>query len=382
MPVEKRNIFLHETQHALPYVSKRKRSDASFPCRENPKAHAAFILQKLEACRQQDYDQKQVAAIRHKEGIYLEFSGAAGYDLLTKSFDNYSSGIRLLNVREDGQDDEKIVRATVYVPAEKTTYFLDKIQSYSESLDTLEAGQNPKNDSLVRSIEDVKLALLEAFWVGKVEDIPSDVPAWCEIWLRYEKSDHAAAEQDLSTCCEEFGIELNSKCIVFPERVVRLVRGTRTQLSMLLEGCNYLAEIRRAQEPTSFFDELTGSEQKEWVNDLLSRVNVKMRGDDKADSGDGSSGSERWFLGSDNRDVGSIHSDFIKATAAELSQAKYLAVYPVVGWWRERSYLGKVESKIRYSLIVSISTPDVSVDLYTPIVAQINNPIEVEIPTE
>ena len=96
----------------------------------------------------------------------------------------------------------------------------------------------------------------------------------------------------------------------------------------------------------------------------------------------GSSGSERWFLGSDNRDVGSIHSDFIKATAAELSQAKYLAVYPVVGWWRERSYLGKVESKIRYSLIVSISTPDVSVDLYTPIVAQINNPIEVEIPTE
>ena len=107
-----------------------------------------------------------------------------------------------------------------------------------------------------------------------------------------------------------------------------------------------------------------------------------MRGDDKADSGDGSSGSERWFLGSDNRDVGSSHSDFIKATAAELSQAKYLAVYPVVGWWRERSYLGKVESKIRYSLIVSISTPDVSVDLYTPIVAQINNPIEVEIPTE
>ena len=253
MPVEKRNIFLHETQHALPYISKRKRSGASFPCRENPKAHAAFILQKLEACRQQDYDQKQVAAIRHKEGIYLEFSGAAGYDLLTKSFDNYSSGIRLLNVREDGQDDEKIVRATVYVPAEKTTYFLDKIQSYSESLDTLEAGQNPKNDSLVRSIEDVKLALLEVFWVGKVEDIPSDVPAWCEIWLRYEKSDHAAAEQDLSTCCEEFGIELNSKCIVFPERVVRLVRGTRTQLSMLLEGCNYLAEICRAQEPTSFF---------------------------------------------------------------------------------------------------------------------------------
>ena len=29
--------------------------------------------------------------------------------MLTKSFDNYSSGIRLLNVREDGQDDEKLL---------------------------------------------------------------------------------------------------------------------------------------------------------------------------------------------------------------------------------------------------------------------------------
>ncbi|MFR5704611.1 MAG: hypothetical protein ACLUEF_02285 [Faecalibacterium prausnitzii] len=74
MPVEKtRNIFLHgETQHALPYVSKRKRSDASFPCRENPKA-APLYSSKLEACRQQDYDQKQVAAIRIKKESILNF---------------------------------------------------------------------------------------------------------------------------------------------------------------------------------------------------------------------------------------------------------------------------------------------------------------------
>lgn len=825
MPVEKRNIFLHKTQDVLPYVSGSKRSGISYPKREDPRAHASYIFRKLAECRQQDLTQKQVAAIRHKEGTYLEFSGAAGYDLRTKSFDNYASGIRLLNVHEDGET----VRATVYVPAEKTGYFLEKVQAYSESLDTLEDGQNPKNNDFIRSIEDVKVALLDAFWVGNLADMPSDSPVWCEVWLRYEGTDYTQSEQDFSTCCEELGIELNPNHIVFPERLVRLIRSTYAQLLGLLEGCNYLAEIRRAQEPVSFFDELTGREQVEWISDLLARttfhssnasvcildtgimsthpllqpaiaeththavksqwgksdhdghgtemagvalyrnlkdilddsdpvdvyhclesvkilppqgenspdlygaiteqavalaeisnpsadrsicmavtssqyntndgsptswsaaidsissgateedakrlffisagnvdpsetkhsgypvanelheiespgqswnaltvgaytkdvtihdemyagfspvadngqlspysatsvlfskkwpikpeilldggnvatngtdydscvdlsllttgknhltrpfstiwatsaataqaaymsaqifaeypgiwpetvrallvhsarwtpkmeqqfctdakktsgrrnllrtcgygipdlnraiqcannsvnlivqdemqpyekrdgraqmkemhlhqipwpsevlqslgatevemrvtlsyfiepgpgekgwkdryrypscglrfdvincnetiedfkkrVNVKMRGDDRTDRGDGSSGSDRWFLGSDNRDVGSIHSDFIKASAADLCQAKYIAVHPVIGWWRERSHLGKIDSKIRYSLIVSISAPDVNVDLYTPVITQIGNPIEVEITT-
>lgn len=47
-----------------------------------------------------------------------------------------------------------------------------------------------------------------------------------------------------------------------------------------------------------------------------------------------------WVL--KNRDVGSIHSDFIKTSAVELCQTKYIAVYPVVGWWRERSHWEKL----------------------------------------
>lgn len=50
-----------------------------------------------------------------------------------------------------------------------------------------------------------------------------------------------------------------------------------------------------------------------------------------------------------------------------------IAVYPVVGWWRERAYLGKHDGKVRYSLVVSLETPDVSVDLYTPIITQITS---------
>lgn len=268
MPVEKRNIFLRETQDTLPFVSRSQRGSTAFPKREDPRTHAAFIYRKLSECRQQDLTQKQVAAIRHKEGTYLEFSGVEKYDLRIKSFDNYTSGIRLLNVREDNGT----VKATVYVPANKTGYFLEKVQAYADSLETLDEDQNPKNNDLVRSIEDVRLAFLDAFWVGELSEIPSEVPVWCEIWLRYEKTDSEVADEDFAACCQDLGIEVNQQKIIFPERLVRLARVSHAQLVGLLEGCNYLAEIRRAQEPTSFFDELSGREQSEWVDDLLSRT--------------------------------------------------------------------------------------------------------------
>lgn len=118
----------------------------------------------------------------------------------------------------------------------------------------------------------------------------------------------------------------------------------------------------------------------ESVEDFKKRINVKMR-EDSDDHGGGTSGSNRWYLGSENRDVGSVHSDFIKTSAVELCNANYLAVYPVVGWWRERSYLGKCNETVRYSLVVSISTPNAEIDLYTPIATQIPGLIETEIPT-
>ena len=102
-----------------------------------------------------------------------------------------------------------------------------------------------------------------------------------------------------------------------------------------------------------------------------------MRGDDIKDSGDGN--SRDWYLGVGNRDSGSIHSDFCDDLAINLCDANYVAVYPVIGWWRERLYLGKCNEKIRYSLVVSIETPEVNTDLYTPIVTEITNATAVEI---
>lgn len=83
----------------------------------------------------------------------------------------------------------------------------------------------------------------------------------------------------------------------------------------------------------------------------------------------------RWVIGIKNRSTGSLHSDFIKTTGAELATCNKLGIYPVGGWWKERKTLGKYESKTRYSLIVSLYTDSQEVDLYTPVMSEIANRI-------
>ncbi|GMU86836.1 MAG: hypothetical protein AMXMBFR48_20770 [Ignavibacteriales bacterium] len=105
------------------------------------------------------------------------------------------------------------------------------------------------------------------------------------------------------------------------------------------------------------------------------RINFLAREDEEVVGGN--SGSNRWTLGVKNRSSGSIHSDYWESTAAELATCNYIAVYPVIGWWRERKHLGKVESKTRYSLIVSLETPAQEVELYTAVRNLIDIPIEI-----
>lgn len=90
--------------------------------------------------------------------------------------------------------------------------------------------------------------------------------------------------------------------------------------------------------------------------------------------------TDRWLIGTTYRNLGSIHSDTWKGTAASLAESNLIAIYPAIGWWKTRSHLGKYNNKIRYSLVVSLETEDKTVDLYTPIIIQIKNPVEIKIP--
>ena len=120
------------------------------------------------------------------------------------------------------------------------------------------------------------------------------------------------------------------------------------------------------------FDVNTVNETKE---QFVKRVNVAARVDDEQNTSVNDSG--RWTIGSQNRHLGSIHSDMIEGTAIEIATCNYIGVFPTIGWWRERSHLGMWSKKTRYALIVSIETPKLEVDIYTSVAIKLKIPIVV-----
>lgn len=74
-----------------------------------------------------------------------------------------------------------------------------------------------------------------------------------------------------------------------------------------------------------------------------------------------------WLLGGQYRHKGSIHQDIWKGTAADLASRGLLAVFPGMGWWRTRPNLNRYMLPARYSLIISIKTPETDIDLYTAV---------------
>lgn len=104
----------------------------------------------------------------------------------------------------------------------------------------------------------------------------------------------------------------------------------------------------------------------------------KAAWDEDEDEVEQGSDDRNWELGQQLRCKGSIHSDTWTGTAAELAASGTIAVFPVTGWWKERPHLECWNKQARYSLVVTIETDDIDVDLYTPIANQIGVAIEIE----
>lgn len=112
----------------------------------------------------------------------------------------------------------------------------------------------------------------------------------------------------------------------------------------------------------------------ESIDEFRRRIN-QIAIDESGEKPSTESDSADWFLGSVLRSKGSLHNDLWIGTAAELADRGYLAVYPVSGWWKERT--STPPATCRYALVVSIDVPEVDVDIYTPVAAQIGIPVEI-----
>ena len=116
--------------------------------------------------------------------------------------------------------------------------------------------------------------------------------------------------------------------------------------------------------------------------EFVSRVNRDAQAAEDGSTSSGTAASERWFIGSQQRHLGSLHQDEWNGTGAELSASSRIAVYPVGGWWKNNRRADRTDLPIRYSLVVSLRTSEASVDLYTPIATELGVPVPVSVEVE
>ena len=264
-------IFIDNINESLDYTSPQSGGGGpNVPGRQRT-SHGTRILQQLEESWRQFQSlqsDRQAVSTPSTEGFYIEFRSSAGFDLITKSLEDIRQGIRLMNVRSIGENEDVITIATVYIPAGKEQFFISKLEAYLNQ-DTKKG--NPQNAPLVNSIEDVKLAIFESFWRDSPELAPGTDPKWCEVWLRSENDEESIRE--FTRDCETLNIAIQEGFISFPERVVVLVNANREQLTQLFLTSDRIAEYRIARETVRFFVDLSNIEQTEWLEELLERSN-------------------------------------------------------------------------------------------------------------
>ncbi|MFT3757662.1 S8 family peptidase [Thauera sp.] len=104
---------------------------------------------------------------------------------------------------------------------------------------------------------------------------------------------------------------------------------------------------------------------------FIARLNAAAQREDEGDGDPVNPSDPNWLLGGQRRHRGSLHQDVWKGTAAELASRGFIAVYPSAGWWRTRPALERYGLPARYSLVVSIQTQQMDVDLYTAVAQKI-----------
>lgn len=261
------HLFPRNTATSLPYTNPTKGGGQEpLPVR-NRQNHAQHLLARLDDVRQKEAalgPRRAAVGLGALGGITVEFDGEPGHELAVESLEQQKQGIRLLNVRE--HDD--VVSATVFVPHGKVETFIKKVEQYR---DEQTAKGNPKHQPLVASISDLRVAVLDAFWTDPrgLQPVPG-VTIWWEVWLRADGGH--GAETILRTYAQRIGMSIARTKLVFPDRLVMLVRATTEQMTGSVELLDSVAELRRARTETSAFSEMRPLEQYDWVMELKDRI--------------------------------------------------------------------------------------------------------------
>lgn len=106
--------------------------------------------------------------------------------------------------------------------------------------------------------------------------------------------------------------------------------------------------------------------------DFVKRLNREASDEENGRSRGHQSEDGDWLIGPKGRNKGSVSCDVWRGNGAQMAASGLIGVVPVGGWWKETKLGDRRERAVRYSLLVSLSTPGADVDIYTPITNRIS----------
>lgn len=112
------------------------------------------------------------------------------------------------------------------------------------------------------------------------------------------------------------------------------------------------------------------------MEEFHKRLNQKELEDDEEKPSSGTD-SSNWYLGETARNRGSIHSDILQGFAADIAERGVIAVYPVSGWWKDQPKRDRSDKGTRYALVISIETPAIDADIWTPVAQEVGVAVEI-----
>lgn len=198
--------------------------------------------------------------------VYITVCGSQDLLDVLSSLENERQNVNV-KISTIKAEDENNYKITLCVNKKYLTSFYKKLNGY---ISDLTKNGTPKNRALMNEIENVSKSVINDLWIGAEDLMPqSNLKKWCEVWILDTKKD---AFIDV---CNKLGIRYNSKSIMkFVERIVMQIEISATDMKNLLLNYNLIGEFRPVNSLASFWTKLRRTEQSDWVENLLSRLDI------------------------------------------------------------------------------------------------------------
>ena len=202
-----------------------------------------------------------------RSGVYLDIKITDNTPEVINAIDAKDGSVRLCNIHEvktaSQQDD---LWATVWLSDKQQ----DKLKTKIDKYETENSIKNqPRYQNLFARIDEIDCARVRSFWQDNPALLPGDKKKWCEVWLSTTDRNYL---QTFDSILQKQGIVVKTGQLEFPNRTVKLIEATESDLLFLIRRFDEVTEFRSATTTVAFWEDLKPSEQAQWMDDILSRL--------------------------------------------------------------------------------------------------------------